>query len=120
MKTLFEEIGAANLERLVGEFYDRVQRDERISHLFKTDMNVVRDKQYKFLTQFLGGPQLYSAEYGHPRMRMRHLPHTIGIAERDAWLENMKAAVSSLDMPDELKQRLYNVFPQIAAHMVNS
>ena len=73
-----------------------------------------------FLTQFLGGPDLYSQHYGHPRMRMRHLPHKITDEAREEWLKCMKEAITSLSIDEDLKARLFNVFPQVAQHMVNS
>lgn len=72
-----------------------------------------------FLTQFLGGPQIYSAEYGHPRMRMRHLPHAIDDAAKTEWLRCMREAIDSSNLDDELKDALFNCFPQVAQHMVN-
>lgn len=72
-----------------------------------------------FLTQFLGGPQIYNAEFGHPRMRMRHLPHAIDNEAKEEWLRCMKLAIDNSDLEDDLKIALFNCFPQVAAHMVN-
>ncbi len=117
--TLYEQLGAEQLHELVDSFYDNVLNDERIAHLFKTDIALVKSKQYKFLTQFLGGPGLYTEEYGHPRMRMRHMPHEITPSSAYAWLENMKAAIDRLEVSEELKTQLFARFPNVAAHMVN-
>ena len=120
METLYSKIGPESLRKLVDTFYDIVFDESSISHLFKTDKSVVRDKQYQFLTQFLGGPQLYTAEHGHPRMRMRHNPHKIDEAARIEWLRCMKLAISKMDFEPELGEALYNCFPRVAAHMQNS
>lgn len=117
--TLYEELGAERLKKLVDSFYARVLADPRIAHLFKSDLQLIKSKQYMFLSQFLGGPGLYTNEYGHPRMRMRHMPHAITPSAAVAWLENMKASIESLDISTDLMERLYQRFPHVAAHMVN-
>lgn len=105
---------------LVDEFYKSVYADERISHLFANDIEEVKAKQFMFLSQFFGGPGLYSAEYGHPRLRMRHAPHAVTAEGAIAWLENMALAVSKLPVDEELKDEIFNRFPQAASHMVNT
>ena len=119
MTTFYQLLGADNLQLLVDKFYDLVLQDETISPLFKTDIEVVKQKQYMFLTQFLGGPQLYSQHFGHPRMRMRHLPHAIDEAAMQAWLKCMWQAIDSLSIEQKIKEELFNCFPRVARHMVN-
>jgi hemoglobin len=58
--TIFDLIGEENLRTLVDRFYDLVFEHEQISHLFKSDKEAIKEKQRLFLTQFLGGPALYS------------------------------------------------------------
>lgn len=119
--TIYELLGERRIYRLVDEFYQRVYADEVLAPIFEnTIIEEVKDKQFRFLCQFLGGPQHYSMKYGHPRMRMRHMPHRIDNAAKEAWLSCMKAAIETLDIPEELKIALYNCFPQVAQHMVNS
>jgi hemoglobin len=117
--TIYKALGEDNLELLVNEFYDRVQENPVISHLFKTDIDIVKQKQKMFLTQFLGGPPLYNQTFGHPRMRMRHMPHAIDEKAKDAWLECMKESINTLPITDELKNIIYNCFPKLAVHMMN-
>jgi hemoglobin len=120
MSTLYNELGPSNLKQLVNAFYDLVFDSEKIGPLFKNDKEEIKKKQYMFLTQFLGGPDIYSQHFGHPRMRMRHLPHRITDEARQEWLRCMKQAIDSLQIDDDLRGRLFNVFPQVAQHMVNS
>lgn len=120
MESLYEKIGKERLNLLVNRFYESVFSSPKISHLFQTDKDLVKQKQEAFLTQFLGGPQLYTNTYGHPRMRMRHLPHQITAEAGEEWLRCMKMAIDSLEMEEELKVALYNCFPAVAKHMVNS
>jgi len=118
-ETIYQKLGAENLEKMVNKFYELVEQDDRINHLFKNDFNLIKQKQLMFLTQFLGGPQLYIQEYGHPRMRMRHMPHAITPAAAEAWLENMQQAIQSLPIEEEFKENIFNTFPKLAAHMIN-
>lgn len=119
MDTLFTKIGPERLKELVNRFYDLVLNKSSIAHLFNTETTLIREKQYFFLTQFLGGPQLYTEKYGHPQMRARHLPHAIGSAEKDEWLRCMRQAIDSMEFEDGLGEALYQCFPAVAQHMVN-
>lgn len=117
--TLFERLGEENISILVDRFYDRVFVHEQIAHLFKTDKELIKAKQRLFLTQFLGGPALYSQQYGHPQLRARHLPHPIGEEDAVAWLECMSNAISTLDVEEKLKDELFRKFVPTAMFMVN-
>ena len=119
-QSLYERLGEENLKKLVDEFYDLVFADKTISHLFKTDKNQIKSKQILFLTQFLGGPGLYTAVYGHPRLRARHLPHPIDEKAAIAWLDCMQAAINKLSVDETLKKELFERFPNTAFFMVNS
>jgi hemoglobin len=119
-KTLYELIGSDKLAELVEHFYHLVYSHPTLSPFFHNDIEEVKDKQFRFLTQFLGGPNLYSDKYGHPRMRMRHLPHRIDEQAMHAWLACMKEAIQKLNLEPNLADALYNCFPQVARHMVNS
>lgn len=119
METLYEKVGKNRLKELVDKFYDIVFADARIKDLFRTDHSLVRDKQFMFLSQFLGGPTSYTQEYGHPKMKMRHLPHAIDNEAKDAWLSCMRTAIDSMCFEDDLGDALYNCFPKVAEHMVN-
>ncbi|MBT1700821.1 globin [Fulvivirgaceae bacterium PWU4] len=117
--TIFERLGEENLRLLVDRFYDLVFANEQIAPLFKTDKNVIKEKQRLFLTQFLGGPPLYSEQYGHPRLRARHIPHPIGEDDAVAWLSCMSAAITSLAIDESLKDELFKRFVPTAMFMVN-
>ena len=117
---LYERLGADNLRVLVDRFYDLVFENEQISHLFKTDKALIKEKQRLFLTQFLGGPPLYSEQYGHPRLRARHIPHTIHEQDAVAWLACMSAAITSLPIEESLKDEIFQRFISTAMFMVNT
>ncbi len=121
MSSLYDRLSSQNLEILVHRFYNYVFASEIIAPLFtKSNREEVIRKQIMFLTQFLGGPGIYSLEFGHPKMRMRHLPHKITNEAKEEWLKCMRLAIESLEIDQNLKQELYSCFPAIANHMVNS
>jgi hemoglobin len=117
--SIFERLGAANIALLVDRFYDLVFAHPQISHLFKTDIQLIKEKQRLFLTQFLGGPALYSQQYGHPQLRARHLPHPIAEDDAVAWLQCMAKAIGTLPVDEGLKDELFKRFVPTAMFMVN-
>ncbi len=118
-QTLFEQIGEENIALLVNRFYDLVFEDKTLTPLFKTDKALIKEKQRLFLTQFFGGPALYSDVYGHPKMRARHLPHPIGMKEAEAWLSCMSQAITTLPLEDSIKQDMMKRLIPTAMFMVN-
>ncbi len=95
--SMFERIGgSATIDRLVDSFYDRMDtlpEAKIIRAMHADDLGLIRDGLKRYLTEWTGGPKLYSVEKGHPRLRQRHLGFTIGDAERDAWLLCMRGAL---------------------------
>ncbi|TDL95432.1 globin [Macrococcus brunensis] len=120
MVTPYEAIGQETLEAVIDRFYSYVEADSRINHLFPGDFAETARKQKQFLTQFLGGPALYTEEHGHPMLRMRHLPFKITTFERDAWVDNMTRALNDFDMDSELRAFILERLEMTATHMVNS
>ena len=72
-KTPYELIGQKALYQMIDHFYQLVEKDSRINHLFPGDFKETSRKQKQFLTQFLGGPDLYTQEHGHPMLKRRHM-----------------------------------------------
>jgi len=93
--------------------------DPQISHLFRTSKDVIKEKQRLFLTQFLGGPPLYTERFGHPQLRARHMPHPIGEDDANAWLSCMARALSTLPVDESVKDELFQRFVPTALFMVN-
>lgn len=119
MQTIFERLGEQNIKLLVDQFYDLVFSDPQISRLFKTDKALIKEKQRMFLTQFFGGPQLYSQHYGHPQLRARHLPHPISDDDAVAWLSCMSRALKDLPVEESLKDEIFKRLVPTAMFMVN-
>lgn len=119
--TIYEAIGGADTIRdIVERFYPKVQAHPLLGPLFPADIRPVMEKQYMFLTQFLGGPALYSDQYGHPMMRARHLPFPITPERADAWLSCMASALSETSLPEQLQQLMLERLSGPAYHFVNT
>src|SRR5262245_29352432 len=92
--------GEPTFRKLVDEFYAGVAADPLLRPLYPDqDLAAANERLRLFLIQYWGGPGTYSAQRGHPRLRMRHAPFRIGPAERDAWVGHMRRAVDSLGLP---------------------
>lgn len=120
-QTPYEAMGGAEtIRRLVEAFYPRVQRDPDLAPIFPADITPVMERQRRFLTQFLGGPPIYSELYGPPMLRARHLPHPVTPTRRDAWLRCMVAAMEEIELDTLARQWLLQRLAAVARHMVNT
>ncbi|MFG0214086.1 globin [Brevibacillus porteri] len=111
--------GADTLARLVDTFYDLVKQHPDITDLFPEDLTQVKERQYQFLTQFLGGPSLYSDAHGHPMLRARHMPFPIGPIQAEAWLACMDKAMDLTGLEGEIRTQIFDRLRLTAHHMVN-
>jgi hemoglobin len=114
--------GETGLRALVNRFYDIMDsspeaRDIRAFHA--KSLNQSREKLFMFLSGWSGGPALYVEKYGHPRLRQRHMPFSIGGAERDQWLWCMNKALDESDMLPAAKEHLKSRFAEVADFMRN-
>ncbi len=114
--------GDPAVRALVDRFYDLMDlepayRELRAVH--GSELTAARDKLYWFLSGWLGGPNHYIERFGHPRLRARHLPFAIGLTERNQWLACMGQAMTELQVPPSLRQRLNESFFQTADWMRN-
>ncbi|MDP3522712.1 MAG: group II truncated hemoglobin [Hydrogenophaga sp.] len=122
--TPFERMrGERPVRALVDRFYDLMDlepayRELRAVH--GSTLDDARDKLYWFLCGWLGGPNHYIERFGHPRLRMRHMPFAIGILERNQWLACMDQAMGETGVPAELRERLKTSFFQTADWMRNT
>lgn len=117
----YEQVGGdATFWRLVDVFYDLVAEDPVLSPLFPEDFTLIKDKQYRFLVQFFGGPPLYTRKYGHPMLRARHLPFPIEPKHAIAWLECMSKAMDAAGITGEIREDMFRRLQLTAIHMVNT
>ena len=89
----------------------------RASH--GTTLDDARQKLFWFLCGWMGGPDYYQERIGHPRLRGRHLPFSIGIKERDQWVSCMDQAMQETQVPEPLRLRLTESFMTTADFMRN-
>lgn len=114
--------GEASVRALVDRFYDLMDLEPAYKELRAVhgpDLASARDKLFWFLSGWLGGPQEYTERFGHPRLRMRHMPFAIGILERDQWLACMAQAMGETGLDPALHARLEKSFFQTADWMRN-
>lgn len=112
--------GDEGVRRLATTFYATV--DDQAPELramlpLRLDGSIT--KFYEYLSGWLGGPQLYVAKRGHPRLRMRHLPFPIGESEVDEWLRCMGITLDRLEIEGLLRAFLDERFTTVARHMQN-
>lgn len=120
--TLFDVVGGAPFfDRLIERFYEGVESDPPLRVLYPEDLEPGKAHLGGFLKQFWGGPPDYSAERGHPRLRMRHAPFAIGQVERDAWVRHMTDAVhATLETTDLDHDDQHAVATALLDHMNNA
>jgi hemoglobin len=120
-QTLYQLMGGAvTVRRLVEAFYPKVQAHPLLAPLFPQDIIPVMEKQNLFLTQFFGGPMLYSEQHGHPMMRARHMPFPINQERADAWLSCMKEAMTEIELEKDLQEFLLERLKGSAYHFINT
>jgi hemoglobin len=118
--TLFDRVGGSPwFDALATRFYDGVAADALLRPLYPDDLDAAREHLRDFLIQYWGGPTHYSDVRGHPRLRMRHVPFVIGVAERDAWFSHMAAAVRAGGLREDDETEMLSYFANAATHLIN-
>lgn len=115
----FEYIGEEKLSELVNIFYSKVSQHPDLFPIFPDDLTETARKQKQFLTQYLGGPPLYTEEHGHPMLRARHMPFPITPKRARAWLSCMREAMDETGLEGDVREFLYHRLELTANHMVN-
>ena len=122
-KTLYERIGGEDvIRRLVQRFYqhmDELSESKQIRDMHAPDLEKAEEKLFMFLTGWMGGPALYMEKYGHPRLRMRHMPFAINESARDQWMLCMKHALDEVVEEQALRDKLMAAFYSVADFMRN-
>ncbi|HLQ96258.1 MAG TPA: globin [Pseudogracilibacillus sp.] len=98
---IYKEIGGEKtMKQLIQCLYTRIGNNETLLPIFPDNLQESARKQYLFLTQFLGGPPLYSQEIGPPMLPYRHAPFEITPERRDAWLHCIHRALLDVGVED--------------------
>jgi hemoglobin len=121
-ESFYDEVGGSpTFTGIVARFYAIVEHDPILRPLYpEEDLGPAEVRFRMFLEQYWGGPRTYSDQRGHPRLRMRHAPFTIGLAERDAWLDAMSRAIEPAGLTESARERLWTYLVMAADSMVNS
>jgi len=116
---LGSEPGVRKLVDLFYDYMDQLQEAQTIRALHAKSLKGSREKLFLFLSGWLGGPALYVQKYGHPRLRQRHLPFSIGIEQRDQWMHCMRLALRDMGLDTKTRETLEAAFEATADHMRN-
>ena len=113
--------GAGRIRSIVDRFYDLIDADApTLRAMLPANDSVSRDKLFAYLVEWTGGPELYTPERGHPMMRRRHLPFSIGADEVEAWLSCMGRALDDNDVEGPVRAFLDEKLAALAQHMQNA
>lgn len=119
----YERIGGeAKVRALVDRFYDlmdELPEATEVREMHAKSLKASRQKLFEFLSGWMGGPSLYVERRGHPRLRMRHMPFSIGTKARDQWLMCMDQALDEVVDDEATREELRDSFVRIADHMRN-
>ena len=122
--TAFDAIGGEEGTRqLANRFYDIMESDPFASELLALHpqpMDKIRQKFFEYLTGWLGGPPLYETQYGHPRLRARHLPFAVTETMVEQWLYCMNKALDECVSDVKVRDAIREPITQLARHMRNS
>ena len=117
---IYAQIGEEGFARLVAAFYRQIPQDDLLGPMYpKDDLKAAEERLRDFLVVRFGGPQRYYQQRGHPRLRMRHAPFTIGKEARDRWLQLMERALDEASLPAESDAVLREFFASTATFLMN-
>lgn len=122
--TPYEALGGAPaLQRLVTRFYelmDTLPEAYSVRKIHPESLAGSTRSLFEFLSGWFGGPALYVAQKGHPRLRMRHAPYVVDQRMRDEWMLCMSEALTEQVADAEMRDGLIHVFAQMADHLINA
>jgi hemoglobin len=121
---MYDKIGGfAVIDKLVNDFYEIMSTDPLAEDCLAThsgrDIRESAEKLKSFLSGWTGGPPLYLEKYGHPRLRMRHFPFSIGAKESDQWLYCMRKALARSSIAPEDQESLMDAFKNVTEMIKN-
>jgi len=117
---IYATLGEEGFTRLIAAFYRRMRQDELVGSMYpEDDWDGAEERLRDFLLFRFGAEQRYLVKRGHPRLRARHLPFRIGLAERDRWLALMGEAAAEVIVDEGIRETLMAFFAQVADFMRN-
>jgi hemoglobin len=118
-QTYFELIGKDNLWKLIADFYEEIKKDPILRPMYPDALEPAQERLFLFMMQYLGGPNIYSENRGHPRLKMRHVRFPIDQKARDSWMNNMTIALDKNPMDEKGKEFLRKYFADTATFLKN-
>ena len=122
--TPYEWIGGETaVRRLVDRFYDLMDLEPAYTELraaHGSTLEDARDKLFWFLCGWMGGPDYFQERFGHPRLRMRHMPYVVNPHNRDVWLAHMNKEIDQLELPMLHAETLREYFDRAAHSLLNA
>ncbi len=112
--------GEAALHRLTHRFFelmDELPEAWGIRQMHPASLAGSQQSLFEFLSGWLGGPQLFMRNQGHPHLH--HAPCAISPSARDEWLLCMRMALVEQVADDGFRQALLLAFEQMAEHLIN-
>src|SRR5690606_6296469 len=121
-QSFYEAVGGhETFVKLVDRFYEGVAEDPELRPMYpEEDLTGARHRLTTFLEQYWGGPRTYSAERGHPRLRIRHAVFPVSPSARDAWLHHMRVALDELELAPLHEQTLWDYLERAAHSLINT
>ena len=117
--THYDKIGAEKLKILIHDFYSGIKKDELLRPMYQNDFEGAEERLYLFIIQYLGGPETYNEQRGHPRLRQRHIVFPVTEEAKQHWLKNMQNALALSEIATAEKEFLWNYFQQTAEFLKN-
>ena len=117
--------GEAPVRALVEQFYDAMtQLEPALARLHPCDAagrvdRASRDRFALFFIGWLGGPQDYIAQHGHPRLRMRHASVPVDGAMATAWMRCMRVALDRSGIGGDVRAFLEEKLEGVAQFLRN-
>ncbi|MEX1178356.1 MAG: globin [Nitriliruptor sp.] len=118
--SVFERVGGLPaFVALVDAFYGRVAEDPLLRPMYPEDLEPGKEGLALFLAQYWGGGDLYSADRGHPRLRMRHAPFPITPEAALRWAELMTTSILEQGFDEDIEQALLSYVARATPTLIN-
>ncbi|APE04387.1 MAG: hemoglobin-like oxygen-binding protein [Alteromonas sp.] len=115
--------GEEKVRELANRFYDVMETDPLAAELLAMHpmpLDRIRHVFFLYLSLWMGGPDDYQQQFGHPRLRARHLPFNVTPALKEQWMYCMRKAMFSTTDDIMLANKLLQALEQLSSHMINS
>ena len=118
-QNIYDLIGKEQIRLLTKYFYLEVSKNEALKKLYPENLEPAEERLFLFLQQVFGGPETYSEQRGHPRLRMRHARWKIDAVMRDHWMNAMLLALDQIALDANVREAMMSYFVKAANHMIN-